>query len=244
MLVYEYPFNETVRSILRLEYLFQRLEVFLQSDNPEHHLTAISLMFDIGDVTSRADLKSSLLKELERPRALLASFRTEASVNSAALELTINDLENCLSKLNQLVGRPNTLINESEWLAIIRSRLSVPGGTSPVDVPSFYCWQQLPAKQRREQLIAYTPAFVDWQTTCNLYLKLLRQAGEAQGVFSESGSGTDSFESSMSMTTSATIFLMPLSALSGDLSSQDRDGNSAHKPMCILSGADQVTRYV
>lgn len=188
MLVYEYPFNETVRSILRLEYLFQRLEVFLQSDNPEHHLTAISLMFDIGDVTSRADLKSSLLKELERQRALLASFRTEASVNSAALELTINDLENCLSKLNQLVGRPNTLINESEWLAIIRSRLSVPGGTSPVDIPSFYCWQQLPAKQRREQLIAYTPAFVDWQTTCNLYLKLLRQAGEAQGVFSESGS--------------------------------------------------------
>ena len=116
MLVYEYPFNETVRSILRLEYLFQRLEVFLQSDNPEHHLTAISLMFDIGDVTSRADLKSSLLKELERQRALLASFRTEASVNSAALELTINDLEDCLSKLNQLVGRPNTLINESEWL--------------------------------------------------------------------------------------------------------------------------------
>ncbi len=54
--------------------------------------------------------------------------------------------------------------------------------------------------------------------------------------------GTDSPLASMSVTTSATTFWMPLSAASGVLTSQLRDGNSAHKPTCSPSSGDQVTR--
>lgn len=188
MLTYEYPFNETVRSLLRLEYLFARLEVFLNSDNPEFHLTAISLLFDIGDVTSRADLKSNLLKELERQRVLLNSFKSESSIDLVTLNQTIGEIEECLRLLNNLVGKPNTIINESEWLGVIRSRLSIPGGTSPIDLPSFYSWQQLPADQRRNQLKSYTPSFADWKTTCHLYLKLLRRAGNPTSLHTDNGS--------------------------------------------------------
>jgi cell division protein ZapD len=188
VLIYEYPFNETVRSLLRLEYLFGRLNVFINSDDPEHHLTAISLIFDIGEVTSRADLKSSLLKELERQRALLASFRSEASINKEALESTLVEIERCLATLNNLVGKPNVIMNDSEWLSMIRTRLTVPGGTSPIDLPSFYSWQQRPAQDRRAQLLTYTPAFGDWKLTCDLYLKLLRQSADFHAVHSENGS--------------------------------------------------------
>jgi len=188
VLTYEYPFNETVRSLLRLEYLFERLSVFLNSDHPEHHLTAISLIFDIGEVTSRADLKSSLLKELERQRVLLNSFRSESSVNKEALESTLSEIETCLVTLNNFIGKPSTIINESEWLSMIRTRLSVPGGTSPIDLPSFYSWQQRPANERRAQLTTYTPAFADWKITCDLYLKLLRQSSEFHEIVSENAS--------------------------------------------------------
>lgn len=187
MLIFEYPFNETVRSLLRLEYLFGRLGVFLNSDHPEHHLTAIGLIFDIGEVTSRADLKSNLLKELERQRSLLNSFRSEASVNAVALESTIVEIETCLSTLNNLVGKPSLIMNESEWLSMIRTRLTIPGGTSPIDLPSFYSWQQRPAEDRRAQLMTYMPAFGDWKLTCDLYLKLLRQSADFQKVISENG---------------------------------------------------------
>jgi cell division protein ZapD len=188
VLIYEYPFNETVRSLLRLEYLFGRFSVFMDSDHPEHHLTAISLIFDIGEVTSRADLKSSLLKELERQRVLLTSFRNEASINKEALESTIVEIETCLSTLNNLVGKPNLIMNESEWLSMLRTRLTIPGGTSPIDLPSFYSWQQRSAQDRRAQLMTYTPAFADWKLTCNLYLKLLRQSADFHDVQAENGS--------------------------------------------------------
>jgi len=188
LLTYEYPSNETVRSLLRLEYLFHRQEIFMRSDDPELHLNAISLLFDIGDVTSRADLKSNLLKELDRQRSYLCGLRQEQAVNSEALESVIVQIENSLLSLNSLIGKPNTLINENEWLSIIRSRLSVAGATSPVDLPSLYCWQQLPADQRRAQLDSYTPAFNDWKTTCHLFLKLLRQSGDSKTYSTENGS--------------------------------------------------------
>jgi len=177
-----------VRSLLRLEYLFNRQEIIMRSDDPELHLNAISLLFDIGDVTSRADLKSNLLKELDRQRVYLCGLRADQSVNSQALENVIQQIEECLTTLNNLIGKPNTLINENEWLSIIRSRLSVAGGTSPVDLPSLYSWQHLPAEQRRKQLNSYTPAFSDWKTTCDLFLKLLRQSGDSKTNSTPNGS--------------------------------------------------------
>jgi len=188
LIIYEYPFNETVRSLLRLEYLFRRLDIFLQANDPEFHLTAISLIFEIGDVTSRADLKASLLKELERQKNLLISFRSDAAVDLSTLNNTISEIEECWRSINQLIGKPNTLINESEWLGIIRSRLNVPGGTSPIDIPSFYSWQQLDADVRREQLQSFMPAFSGWRATCQLYLRLLRQSGDSHDFIAENGS--------------------------------------------------------
>lgn len=187
-MTYEYPFNETVRSLLRLEYLFHRFEIFLNSDEPEHHLTAITLLFDLAEVTSRADLKLSVLKEFDRQKTFLNSLRTTQSINQSTLEKTITDIETSSSELNQLFGKPNVLINESEWLNIIRSRISVPGGTSPVDLPSFYNWQQLNPQLRKQQLMNYTQAFAPWKAACQLFLKLLRDSGESHPTLATGGS--------------------------------------------------------
>jgi cell division protein ZapD len=187
-MTYEYPFNETVRSLLRLEYLFHRFEIFLNSDEPEHHLIAITLLFDLAEVTSRADLKLSVLKEFDRQKAFLNSLRTTQSINQSTLEKTIADIETSSSELNQLFGKPNVLINESEWLNMIRSRINVPGGTSPVDLPSFYNWQQLNPQLRKKQLMNYTQAFAPWKTACQLFLKLLRDSGESHPIEAAGGS--------------------------------------------------------
>ena len=187
-MTYEYPFNETVRSLLRLEYLFRRFDIFVNSPEPEHHLTAITLLFELAEVTSRADLKLSVLKELERQKNLLISLRSEKSVNPTLLDQTISEIENSWQNINQIVGKPNATILESDWLNAVRSRISVPGGTSPVDLPSFYNWQQIDFETRRNQLINYTSPFITWQVACSLYLRLLRQSGEPHQASAPNGS--------------------------------------------------------
>ena len=65
MILYEYPFNERIRTYLRLEQLFRRLAELVPRSHPLDHHFAIQTIFEIMDVASRADMKSDVLKDLD-----------------------------------------------------------------------------------------------------------------------------------------------------------------------------------
>ncbi len=68
MITYEYPFNERIRTLLRLEDLFDKVAYFVQQDGTREHHVALLTLFEILEVASRADLKMDLIQELERQR--------------------------------------------------------------------------------------------------------------------------------------------------------------------------------
>jgi cell division protein ZapD len=54
---------------LRLEHLFRRLGELVERESPTDHHYAITTIFEIMDVGARADLKSDVLKDLEKTKA-------------------------------------------------------------------------------------------------------------------------------------------------------------------------------
>lgn len=60
---YEFPLNERIRTLLRLEDLFAKFGFFMSQDHRLDHHTALLTLFEIIEVGSRADLKSDLLQE-------------------------------------------------------------------------------------------------------------------------------------------------------------------------------------
>ncbi len=188
MIVYEYPFNELVRNMLRLEYLFARFNQFVRSDDPELHHNAIATLFDLGDIGARGDIKSLLLKEFERQKYNLTGLKSSQKVNQEALLQTLSEIERAATNINQSLGKPNAVIAESEWLNAIRTRLNIPGGTSPIDLPSYHVWKNSPANQRRELLEKFITPLLPWHEACQLFLRLLRQSGEAKDVIAHQGS--------------------------------------------------------
>lgn len=75
MILYEYPFNERICTYLRLEHLFLRLaELMSRADALDHHF-AIATMFEVMDVGARADLKSDVLKDLDKQKQVLNAYR-------------------------------------------------------------------------------------------------------------------------------------------------------------------------
>ena len=81
VIVYEYPFNERTRTYLRLEHLFQRLGVLLaREDAMDHHFAFVTL-FEIIEVGARSDLKSEVLKDLEKHKQQLNSYRDNAAID-------------------------------------------------------------------------------------------------------------------------------------------------------------------
>jgi cell division protein ZapD len=81
LVLYEYPFNESIRTMLRLEHLFDRLGQLVPRDAAVDHHYAIATLFEIMDVASRADLKSDLLKDLERQKLVLSGYRGNPSIS-------------------------------------------------------------------------------------------------------------------------------------------------------------------
>jgi cell division protein ZapD len=127
LVLYEYPFNESIRTMLRLEHLFKRLTLLVPRDEPVDHHFALVTVFEIMDVASRADLKSDILKELERHRGVLLGYRGNPHISEAALDEVIGQIDEAHQALNNQAGKAGQALTANEWLMSIRSRISIPG---------------------------------------------------------------------------------------------------------------------
>ena len=100
MILYEYPFNERIRTYLRLEHLFRRLGELIPRDHPLDHHYALATIFEVMDVAARADLKSDVLKDLERQKQVLNGYRGNPAISEQALVGFIAQLEACFAAVN------------------------------------------------------------------------------------------------------------------------------------------------
>ena len=152
MILYEYPLHERVRTYLRIEHLSLRLrQLVARVDALDHHFALVTL-FEILDVAARADLKSDLLKDLDRQKHALEAYRGNPAIAEDALEGVIQDLSHCFETLNSQSGKAGQSLAENDWLMSIRSRISIPGGTCEFDLPAYYAWQHKTGVKRQEEL--------------------------------------------------------------------------------------------
>ncbi|HSW07045.1 cell division protein ZapD [Aquabacterium sp.] len=187
MVLYEYPFNESIRTMLRLEHLLDRLGQLMPRDTAVDHHFALVTLFEIMDVSSRADLKSDLLKELERHKAQLVAYRSNPQVSQAALDGIIGRIDHAFDGLNHQAGKAAQSLTSNEWLMSVRSRISIPGGTCEFDLPAYYAWQQFDAGRRRADLGAWVATLAPLAEALQVLLQLLRDAGAPHKVMSSGG---------------------------------------------------------
>ena len=187
MILYEYPFNESIRTMLRLEHLFDRLGQLIARDAAIDHHFALVTIFEIMDVASRADLKSDLLKDLEQKKQLYNSYRGNPSISSDALDSVTHRIEHAFDGLNQLSGKAGAALQGNEWLMSIRSRVGIPGGTCEFDLPAYYAWQQRAPQRRRADLLQWVGTLMPLAQALQVLLGLLREAGVAHKVVAPGG---------------------------------------------------------
>lgn len=187
LILYEYPFNESIRTMLRLEHLFGRLAVLVARDAAIDHHHALATLFEIMDVASRADLKSDLLKELERHKAQFNQYRGNPAISEAALDQVVERIDHAFDALNQVAGKAGQALNSNEWLMSIRSRISIPGGTCEFDLPGYFAWQHEPALRRQADLIRWLGSFEPLGEALKVLLALLREAGQPHMVVAQAG---------------------------------------------------------
>jgi cell division protein ZapD len=192
---YEYPLSERVRTLLRLEDLYDRVEFFMSKNDPlEHHVALLSI-FEILEVSSRADLKSDLLQELERQKQTLEALHDNPDISEEALDNVLWQIDQASSRLFQASGKVGQELRENEWLMSIKQRTGIPGGVCEFDLPSYHYWLQQSAEQHRQDLQHWLAPFLPIRDGITIVLKLLRESGKTstqiacQGVYQQMMAG-------------------------------------------------------
>jgi cell division protein ZapD len=187
VILYEHPFNERIRTYLRLEYLLGRFEhLLLRSSEIDHHF-ALTTLFEIIDVGGRSDLKSDILKELERHKQQFSSYRGNPSVSEAVLDELLGNIERCLQGFNTQAARLSQCVTESDFLSSLRNRVAVPGGTCAFDLPGYHAWQQREPDLRRQDILKWSEPLKILQDSVSLLMRLLRESGSPQRVVANQG---------------------------------------------------------
>jgi cell division protein ZapD len=188
---YEFPLNERIRTLLRMESLYERVQFFSAGEHALDHHAALMSLFEILDVAGRADLKSELMQELERQKQALSGLRSNPAISEDALNSILTDIDKAVADLFQSSGKTGQGLRENEWLMGIKQRAAIPGGVCEFDVPSYHYWLHQGPAMRRSDLTGWLAPFLPLRYGITIVLRILRESGRSsqqmatQGVYQQ-----------------------------------------------------------
>jgi cell division protein ZapD len=193
-LIFEQPLNERMRTFLRLDYLYNQALYHNEKASQWGSRAAVGSLIDILAITTRSDVRSEVLKEIERHLAQLQEFENKSGVDGSRLRALINNLSRLRSALSAASGTFVQPLRDSEFLAAIKHRSAIPGGTCEFDLPDYFFWLNQDAGSR-------TQAFNEWlallRPLCDAVAEVLwltRQNGRNRKEVAVGGTFTINFD--------------------------------------------------
>ena len=184
---YEFPLNERIRIFIRLEQLFFQLNHFLTGNTVWDKRAAISILLDILTIFSRNDLKSEILKELERHSKTLNQISSNQGVDTSKLDQILNELGRISKDLYAINGKVGASIMESDLFQSLSQRSSIPGGTCSFDLPAFHFWLEQDQATQKTDLDQWTRPFATIHTAIDLILSFIRESSISETTTAEAG---------------------------------------------------------
>lgn len=186
-IVYEFPLNERVRVFLRLEQLFLQLNHFIAGSTVYDKRAAMTVLIDIMMIFSRNDLKSELLKELERHTKVLNKIARSQSVDSEKLQKILEKLGQVSKSLYQSNGKIGINVMESDLFQSISQRNSIPGGSCSFDLPAFHYWLEQGDAIQLKDLEKWLEPFEHVRSAISMILNFIRQSSTPSSQSAKAG---------------------------------------------------------
>jgi len=174
---YDYPFNERIRTLLRLEDLFVKVIHNAGAEHEFNHHCALLSIFQILDVIDRAELKTDLLQELDRQKISMTGLLGNPSIAENVLKGILKEIETTALSLRNNATKLGQTLRDNEWLMSIKQRAGIPGGVCEFDLPSYHYWLGLPDTRRRQDLETWLQPLMPIYDALRIILHILRGSG-------------------------------------------------------------------
>jgi cell division protein ZapD len=193
-LVFEQPLNERMRTFLRLDFLYSQALYQNEVASQWGSRAAMSSLIDILAITTRGDVRSDALKELEGQLATFNQFQSKPGVDTQRLKTLMANLQRLRADLMTAGSTFLQPLRDSEFLNAIKHRTAIPGGTCEFDLPDYYFWLTQPDDARMR-------TFGQWlgllRPLCDAIAELLwltRQNGRTRQEVARAGTFTITFD--------------------------------------------------
>jgi len=196
--VYEQPLNERVRAFLRLEFLFDRAAYRTDGPSVWDSRASLDALIDIMAILARSDLKSEVIKELERDASILSAMGQKPGVDPHRLNDILDQINELLGAVRTSDSPPGQDLRQDELISYVRQRTSIPAGTYSFDIPALQYWLERPAEERVQTIRGWFSEFDPIREAVGLCLDLIRGSGAASRELAEGGFFQRSLEPSNS----------------------------------------------
>jgi cell division protein ZapD len=177
--VYEHPLTEKVRTLLRLEHLFEQIGVHLPQPHPSNSRVAVAGILDVVSIVGRTDLRSELLKELERQLGTLGRLRRSPGVDVERLDQIVDHLARVRDTLHGHTGHLAQGLRQNDFLKTVHQRSPIPGGSCAFDLPLYHYWLERPHSRRLSDLQAWMDELEPLEQAVHLLLQIVRGSGRS-----------------------------------------------------------------
>ncbi|MEN8259747.1 MAG: cell division protein ZapD [Pseudomonadota bacterium] len=196
--IFEFPLSERIRVFMRLEQLFLQIDYFMEGNTIWDSRAVITTLLDILTIFSRNDLKSEILKELDRHSSILSRVAQNQGVDMTKVEQILTELETITRDLYATNGKIGLTLMESDLFKSISQRSSIPGGTFSFDLPAYHYWLQQNDGRRKQDLNQWIKPFESIRKAINMTLRFIRQSSMPHTEVAEAGFYQHSLDRSLS----------------------------------------------
>lgn len=185
--IYEHPFGERVKLLLRLEIIFFQAIYHRKASNQYETQMCLDALFALLNLTNRYELRAELLKELERIRNILIQLQRIDGVSDGRIEQTLEELSLCTNVLHSLDSKHIDRIRNIEFLNKVKLRNIHETGSYLFEIPELQYWLLQSTEQRERQILLWLEDFMPFKTSIDFLLRLIRESTELMSTVAENG---------------------------------------------------------
>lgn len=146
--LYEQPLAERMRTLLRLEALYQQFLYHVGEPGSWSTRAVMSSLIDMTTILNRGDVRNDVLKELDRQLFVFDRYQNMPSVDDGRLKSVLRNLRQLREELVAVGSQYLQPLREDEFLNAIKHRSGIPGGACEFDLPEYGHWLRRPYADR------------------------------------------------------------------------------------------------
>ena len=186
-IIFEQPLSERIRTFLRLEQLFERIDFHTNKPSKWDTHSSMTTFFEILTISARGDLKSEVMKELERQYSSLAHLSKSPDVDTLTLESLLVNHKSLIESLHNQKGHIGNHIGSTDFLNTVKQRAMVSGSTCSFDLPAYYHWLSMPSEMRQQAFLKWLKPLQNVKKAIDTSLNVIRESGHFEETTAQQG---------------------------------------------------------